>query len=92
MIGTRVVSTLACAAPFLSACAAPRLYDQAELNSAGQACGMALGEVFQDESEKKLLFVVAPQATREQRSCIIHWAKRHRLKPVIVDKIEFKDS
>ena len=92
MNGTRIVSTLACAAPFLSACAAPRMHDQMELNSVGQSCGLALGEVFQDESEKKLLFVIAPQATPEQRACIIHWAKRHRLKPVIVDRIEFKES
>ena len=77
---------------FLSACAGPRLHDQAELNSVGLHCGLALGEVFQDESEKRLLFVVAPEATPEQRSCIIRWAKKQRLKPVIVDRIDFKES
>ena len=92
MIGTRAVSLAAFAALFLSACAGPQFHDQAELNSVGTRCGLALGEVFQDESEKRLLFVVAPSATPAQRSCIIDWAKKHRLKPVIVDKIEFKDS
>ncbi|HET9355569.1 MAG TPA: hypothetical protein VFO42_05335 [Sphingomicrobium sp.] len=76
----------------LSACVAPRMHGQAELNSLGLSCGLALGELFQDESEKRLLFVVAPSATPAQRSCVIRWAKRHRLKPVIVDKIEFKES
>ena len=92
MIGTRAVLTAAGAALFLSACAGPRFHDQAELNSVGKQCGLALGEVFQDESEKRLLFVLAPTATPEQRSCIIDWAKKHRLKPVIVDRIEFKES
>ena len=76
----------------LSACVAPRLHEQAELNSVGRQCGLALGEVFQDESEKKLLFVMAPDATPAQRVCIIRWAKRQRLKAVIVDNIVFKDS
>ena len=79
-------------ATVLSACATPRLYEQTELNSVGRQCGLALGEVFQDESEKKLLFVMAPAATPAQRACIARWAKRHRLKAVIVDNIEFKDS
>ena len=76
----------------LSACVAPRMHGQAELNSVGRQCGLALGEVFQDESEKKLLFVMAPAATPAQRVCIIRWAKRQRLKAVIVDNIVFKDS
>ncbi len=83
---------ITCAAVALSGCVAPRMHDQFELNSVGKSCGLALGEVFQDESEKRLLFVVAPEATPEQRSCIIRWAKKQRLKPVIVDKIEFKES
>ena len=89
---TRALALPLCTALSLSACATPRLYEQTELNSVGRQCGLALGEVFQDESEKKLLFVLAPSATAAERACIIRWAKRHRLKAVIVDNIEFKDS
>lgn len=74
----------------LSACATTaRLHDQAELNTVGQRCGVALGEVFQDDSEKRLLFLFRPGATAEQRSCVARWARRNGLKTVFVDNIAF---
>ena len=69
----------------LSACATPaRMHDEAQLNTVATGCGMALGELIQDESEKKLLLAIRQAPTERQRACVAAWAKRNGLKPVIV--------
>ena len=69
-----------------------RLHSQDELNAIGQRCGVALGEIFQDDAEKRLLFLFKPGATHEQRSCVSRWARRNGLKTVFVDNIAFPGS
>jgi hypothetical protein len=76
----------------LSACATPRMHSQAELNSVGERCGLAFGEVFQDESEKRLLFMVRNAPTDAQRACVARWARHNHLKTVFVDSINFPES
>ena len=61
----------------LSACVTTRIHEQSELNSIGQRCGLALGELFQDEEQKKLLFMVRIGSTPEQKSCVAKWARRN---------------
>lgn len=73
----------------ISACATPRLHTAEQLNAAGSACGLALGELIQDESEKKLLILLKPGATGEQKACVTRWARRNHLKAVIIDQIGF---
>ncbi len=74
----------------LSACVTPaRMHEQSELNSIGQRCGLALGELFQDEEQKRLLFMVRIGSTPEQKSCVAKWARKNGLKAVFVDNIEF---
>ena len=69
----------------LSGCATAQFHSVDEINSVGRECGVALGELFQDESEKRLLFLMRPGATREQRACIAKWARANHLKPVFVN-------
>ena len=76
----------------LSACATARLHSVEEINSVGAACGVALGELFQDESEKRLLFLMRPGATAEQRLCVLRWARKNHLKFVFVEAINFPES
>ena len=71
----------------MSACATARLHTQAELNGIGQQCGLALGELFQDESEKRLVFLFRPDVTPEQRHCVVQWARKNRMKTVIVEAV-----
>ena len=72
----------------LSACATPaRLHNVAELNSVGRSCGLALGELIQDEEEKRLLFLFRVAPTREERQCVQRWARKNRLRPVFIDAI-----
>jgi len=75
-----------------SACATARLHSEAELNGIGRQCGLALGELFQDESEKRLVFLFRPDVTPEQRRCVTQWARKNRMKTVIVEGVSFPQS
>ena len=80
----RVLVTLAIFA--LSACATPaRMHDEAQLNNVALGCGLALGELIQDESEKKLLLMVRQDPSADQRLCVAKWARRNGLKAVFVN-------
>jgi hypothetical protein len=73
----------------LSACATPaRMHTDAQLNAVATGCGLALGELIQDESEKKLLLMIRQDPSPEQRVCVAKWAKRNGLKAVFIN-VEF---
>jgi hypothetical protein len=61
-----------------------RLHTEQELNVVARGCGLALGELFQDESEKRLLFAVRYEPTVEQRACVGRWARKNGMKAVFV--------
>jgi hypothetical protein len=84
--------TLAAAALALSACATAQMHTQAELNSVGQQCGLALGELFQDESEKRLLFLFRPGSTPYERGCVLRWARARHLHVVFVNAVNMPES
>ena len=74
------------AAVALSACATPaRMHTDAQLNQVATGCGLALGELMQDESEKRLLLMIRQNPSPEQRVCVAKWAKRNGLKTVFVN-------
>ena len=88
---TRRLGLLALSA-CLSACVTARMHTQAELNSVTQQCGLALGELFQDESEKRLVFLFRPDSTPQERSCVAKWARKNGLKAVFVNALNFPAS
>ena len=70
----------------LSACATPaQMHDEAQLNQVATGCGLALGELIQDESEKKLLIMIRQDPSAEQRVCVAKWARRNGLRTVFVN-------
>jgi len=69
----------------LPACVTARLHSEAEINDAGRQCGLALGELFQDESEKRLLFMMRNGATTDERACVLKWARERHLRLVYVN-------
>ena len=70
----------------LTACATPaQMHDEAQLNSVALGCGLALGELIQDDSQKKLLLTIHQNASPQQRTCVAQWARRNGLKPVFVN-------
>ncbi len=79
---------LLCAAALsLPACATTqaRMHTQAEINDVTRECGLALGELFQDESEKRLLFMIRHGATEQERACVLRWARARHLRLVYVN-------
>ena len=75
----------------LSACVTPApMHTGAELNSVASQCGLAMGQVAQDEEEKRLLFVIQEAPTVPQRSCVAKWAKRNGLKAVFIEGVQFE--
>ena len=78
------------AALSLSACVTPaRMHTEAELNTVANECGLSLGQVAQDEEEKRLLFVMQDSVPPAQRACVHKWAKRNGLKTVFIQGVEF---
>jgi hypothetical protein len=69
----------------LSACVTARMHSETELNDVGRHCGLALGELFQDESEKRLLFMMRNGATAEERACVLKFARKRHLRLVYVN-------
>jgi len=61
------------------------MHSEAELNDVSRVCGLALGELMQDESEKKLLLMIRQDPSAEQRVCVAKWARRNGLKAVFVN-------
>jgi hypothetical protein len=75
-----LVSTMA-----LSACATPaRMHTDEQLNAVATGCGLALGELIQDDEQKKLLLMIHQNPSPEQRVCVAKWARRNGLKAVFV--------
>ncbi len=89
-------ATLAvCSSAALSACATTqgaRMHSADELNAVAARCGLALGELFQDESEKRLLFLFREGASVQERTCVTRWARPRGLRPVFVNSIKFPES
>ena len=78
--------TFALSALALSACATPaRMHTDAQLNEIALGCGLALGELIQDESEKRLVLLIRDNPSPEQRVCVTEWARRNGLRPVFVN-------
>lgn len=69
----------------LSACVTAKMHTESQLNEIATGCGLALGELIQDESEKKLLLMIHQDPSVEQRVCVAKWARRNGLKAVFVN-------
>jgi hypothetical protein len=61
------------------------MHTEAQLNEVATGCGLAIGELMQDESEKKLLLMIRQDPSPEQRVCVAKWARRNGLKTVFVN-------
>lgn len=74
----------------LSGCATPaRIHTESELNVVATECGLALGQLAQDDEEKRLLFIMEANPDAPKQVCVKKWAKRNSLKPVFIDAVEF---
>jgi hypothetical protein len=70
----------------LPACVTPaRMHSSDQLNSVAIGCGLALGELMQDEEQKKLVLLVRDNPSAQQRVCVTRWARKNGLKPVFLN-------
>lgn len=74
----------ASAVVLISGCATAQMHSDEQLNMVAESCGLSLGEVMQDDSEKRLLFVMRPNVAASQRACMAGWAHRNHLHLVLV--------
>ena len=61
------------------------MHDQVQLNQIALGCGLALGELIQDDSEKRLLLMIRQDPSPPQRVCVAKWARKNGLKAVFVN-------
>ena len=81
---------LVATAASLSACVTTaRMHSEAELNEVATRCGFALGQLAQDEEEKRLLFIMEANPSAGKQVCAKRWAQRNGLKPVFIDAVDF---
>jgi hypothetical protein len=81
----RISAALSLTTLSLSACVTPQMHTESQLNAIATGCGLALGELIQDESEKKLVLMIHQDPDTGQRICIAKWARRNGLKAVFVN-------
>ena len=70
----------------LSACVTPaRMHSEEQLNTVALGCGLALGELIQDEEEKRLLLLIRDNPSPQQRVCVAKWARKNGLRAVFLN-------
>lgn len=69
----------------LGACATARMHDQQALDSVALGCGLTYGNLIQDDEEKRLLIALRNEMSRDQRTCVVQWARANHLKTVFVN-------
>ena len=69
----------------LTACATAQLHTEDQLNTVAQTCGLSFGDVMQDESEKRLLFLMKSAPSPSERACVYRWAHRNHMHLVIIN-------
>lgn len=61
------------------------MHSELQLNDVALGCGLAMGELIQDEEQKKLLLMIRNDPSLQQRSCVARWARRNGLRAVFVN-------
>ena len=69
----------------LTGCATAQLHTESQLNDVARTCGLSFGDLMQDESEKRLLFLMRAEPPPSERACVYRWAHRNHLHLVIIN-------
>ena len=81
---------LPCAALALAGCVNTRVYSEQELALVATRCGVAQGEVMQDEEYPRILFLMAAEPSRQQFRCVRSWSRRRGMHLSRIQGIEFQ--
>ena len=80
---------LAC---ILSGCVTARMHPRVELAAVGRACGLAEGELVQEEEEPRILFLYAVGPSRPQLACVARWSRKHHLHLAYIQAVNWQDQ
>ena len=90
MRGRTIPSILLTGAAFtLSGCVTARMHSADELASVGHACGLATGELVQEQELKKVLFLYRVAPAPAQRHCVYRWAHANHLYLAIIEAVNW---
>jgi hypothetical protein len=78
------LSLLTVTCGLLSACATAQMHTEEQLAIVAQRCGLSGGDVMQDASETRLLFLMNETITPPQRACVYEWAHRNHLRLAVI--------
>ena len=76
----------------LSACATPRLHSKQELSAVEVRCGLAVGELIQEDELKKVLFLYRVGPTPAERRCVHTFARKNYLHLVTIDAVNWTNK
>jgi hypothetical protein len=71
----------------LTACATAQLHTEEQLNEVAVTCGLSVGDVVQEQEEKRLLFLYRVAPEPRQRHCVYQWAHRNHLTLVVINAV-----
>ena len=83
----RVFILFSSAALALTGCATAQLHTEAQLNEVAASCGLSVGDVVQEQEEKRLLFLYRVAPEPRQRHCVYQWAHRNHLTLVVINAV-----
>lgn len=76
----------------VAACTTPaQMHTDEQLNRIALGCGLALGDLMQDDREKRLLLMMHQNPSAEQRLCVVKWARKNGLSTVFVN-VQFPEG
>ena len=81
----RRLALLAAAFVLPSACATAQMHSEEQLNAVAQNCGLSVGEVMQDASEKRLLFLMRSEPSARSAGLPLSLGERGHMHLVIVN-------
>jgi hypothetical protein len=76
----------------LSACATPRMHSKQELSAVEMRCGLAVGELVQEDELKKVLFLYRVGPTPAERACVAAWARKRHLQVAYIEAVNWTDK
>ncbi|MBV9527177.1 hypothetical protein [Sphingomonas sp.] len=68
----------------LAGCAAAQMHTDEQLATVATGCGLSGGDVMQDATETRLLFIMNTGVTGPQRACVYGWAHRNHMHLVVI--------
>ena len=68
------------------------MHSKQELSAVEIKCGLAVGELIQEDELKKVLFLYRVGPTPAERACVAAWARKHHLHVAYIEAVNWTDK